>query len=343
MSDNTKDKPKPAEIARGCFGLIVLILGLVFMFRWCAGCGSERPNPIPPAAPMIPNADFFPAPPPGMFKKEQVPRSTQEPQSLDFTGLRGVLPGKWQKIQERTSYSEPAILDFTEKSVEETRFGFTHVGKYVVKDGLITFTDRDRDVNIYGLEFLSDSEIGLRPERVQNGTDFNDLSGRWRRISLPPGQQLALGSGPIADAKRQVQRIEQKLAKVEAILKSALSDRDEYAAKLRSLGVNSSADLKGNIRGQRVAENLVKLATEIEGLERQLAVIDTELLKAKTIVRRLEQESAGLTEEERQQLAFQLKETEDRMNATPTITTPINVDAAVEKALKESAKSKNNK
>jgi len=258
---------------------------------------------------------------------------------LDFTGLRGVLAGKWRKVEESTAYSEPAVMDFTEKSVEETRHGFTHVGKYVVKDELLTFTDRDGDANDYGLEFVNDGEIALRPEKVMDGTDFNDLSGRWKRISSPPNRIVPkLDTGPIADAKRQVQRIEQKLTKLESVLNSALSDRDDLAAKLRSLGVNSPADLKNNVRGMRLAENVVKLASEIDGLEQQLALIDGELLKARSIVRRMEREQASLPEEELRNLATQLREAEERTDGTPLPVTPLDVDAAVEKALSGSTK-----
>jgi hypothetical protein len=109
------------------------------------------------------------------------------------------------------------------------------------------------------------------------------------------------------------------------------------------LGVNSSADLKGNFRAQRIAEDLAKLANEIEGLERYLGVIDSELLKAKSIVRRLEQEAAGLTDDERLKLATQLREAEERTNIAPAITTPLDVDAAVEKALKGSPRPKKSK
>ena len=139
----------------------------------------------------------------------------------------------------------------------------------------------------------------------------------------------------IADAKRQVRRIEQKVAKVESLLQATIADRGELVTKLRSVGVHSTADLKGNIRGQRLAQEVTKLATEIDGLERQLASIDSELLKAKTIVRRMEREQAGLSDDEMRKLAEQLREAENRTDGVaPAPTTPLDVDAAVEKALK---------
>jgi hypothetical protein len=325
-------------------------VGLTLVALACYGCWSKKEEPKRNAD--TPKFGGFPSSPPNMGKGLGIPAppgssddgDEQQPSKLDFTDLKGILAGKWQKIEKRTAYSEPGLLDFTEKSVEETRYGFNHVGKFAVKDDLITFTDRDGDANVYGLEFVSDGEIALRPEKIKNGSDFNDLSGRWKRISLPSNRMASTkDTGPIADAKRQVQRIEAKLAKIETIQKSAFADRDELVAKLRAVGVNSVADLKGNIRGQTIAENLAKLATEIEGRERQLALIDTELLKAKSIVRRMEQEQAGLTQEELNALALQLRDLEDRSAAITLPITPIGVDSAVENALKGSPSQKKSK
>jgi len=228
-------------------------------------------------------------------------------------------------------------MEFTGKSIEFKELGFVDdVGKYEMKDDLLQITDRNGVVNIYGLEFLSDGEIALRPEKLKNGTDFNDLQGRWQRISLPTGRDPApLGKGPLADAKRQVQQVEQKESKLETLLETANADRDELVAKLRAVGVESTADLKGNFRGQRLAENVAKIAAEIDGLERQLASIDSELLKAKALVRRMEREEAGVSEDDMRRLAEQLKEVEERTDGmAPTPTTPLDVDSAVEKALK---------
>jgi formylglycine-generating enzyme required for sulfatase activity len=282
------------------------------------------------------------------------PTSSNNSGKMDFSGLRGVLDGKWQPkiIKESNGYSgysgknehkavsrvfwkQPDLLDFTAKSIEETDQGIKHVGKYVVKDDIITITDRDRDVNVYGLEFVSDDEIALRPEAIKNDSAFMTLSGRWMRISLPPNRTaLSQDSGPVADAKKQVLKIEVKLAKLEAIQKAALADRDDLAARLRSVGVNAVGDLKGNIRGQRIAENIAKLATEIGNRERQLAVIDGEILKAKSLVRRMEQEQAGLSEDEMRNLALQLREAEERIDGPSLPITPIDVNAAVENALR---------
>jgi hypothetical protein len=329
-------------------------VGLTLFSLTLTGCWSKVEK-----QPKKHKEDFGLAPAP---KNRAMPGSEK---SLDFTGLRGVLAGKWE-LKEEQEYTAKPTLDFTEgTTVFLKRYGSEKVAKYDFKDGVLTITtewdgmrragatlkpktkeQKEQAPNeyVYGVEFLSDGVISLRLDRSGDGFDWFQLAGQWRRISLPPSKQSpVLGTGPIADAKRQVQNIEAKLAKNEAVLKSALADRDDLVAKLRDLGVNSSADLKGNIRAQRVAENLAKLTNEVEGLERYLGVIDSELLKAKSIVRRLEQEQAGLSEEEMRTLATQLREVEERTDGTPLPVTPLDVDAAVEKALKGSTTSKKSK
>jgi hypothetical protein len=261
---------------------------------------------------------------------------------IDFSGLRGVLPGKWKYV-DNSNYSDPKFLDFTERSVELTSYG-KYVGKYDLKDDILTITNESLKVNAYGLEFVSDGEIALRPEGMRNYTIFGHLSGRWRRVSLPPNQSSSSQfSSRVADAKKQFQNVENKLAKLQAIQESALADRDDLAARLRDVGVNSTADLKGNIRGQRIAANIVKVATEIEGRERQLMLIEGEVIKAKSLVRRMEQEQAGFSEDEMRKLALHLREAEERTDGPSLPITPVDVDTAVELALKSTPKSKKSK
>lgn len=337
-----------------------MLVGVVFLVRGCAGCGGAKPDsPVDEAEPKPKlKSDLGDEAAPKRKRKSDLGGTPgQEKQALDFTGLRGVLIGKWEMKKE---YTENHTLEFTSgNTVYLKQYGSEKVGKYEFAGGLLTITagdaglrraevglrkpkapaDADPNVYTYGVEFLSDGELSLRLEQSGQGFDWFQLAGRWQRIGLPADkQELQKSSGPIADAKRQVQRIEQLLAKREGILKSALANRDELAEKLRSVGVNSPADLKGNIRGMRLAKNAVELATEIEGLEQQLAVIDTALLRAKSLVRQMESEQSSLSPDELRKLAEQLKEVESRTAGEPLPVTPLDVDAAVEKALKASPK-----
>ena len=221
----------------GGFLGIAMLVGIVFLVRGCAGCGGTKPDsPVDDAEPKPKlKSDLGDEAAPKRKRKSDLGGTPgQENQALDFTGLRGVLNGKW-KSKKESKWSEAEIIEFTEKSIETKSYHV--VGKYEMKGDLLRITDRDGASNIYGLEFLSDGEFSLRPEKLENGTSFNDIQGQWQRISMPTGKAV-LGTGPIADAKRRVQKIEQLLARREGILKSALANRDELAEKLRSVGVN---------------------------------------------------------------------------------------------------------
>jgi hypothetical protein len=146
-------------------------------------------------------------------------------------------------------------------------------------------------------------------------------------------------SGPLTDARERVKRFEKKRAALQPLLDKALGDRDELVAKLREAGVEKSADLKGNSRGQQLAASLQRLTVEIDGLERSITAIDKAIVEAQSVVRRLERERAGISEEEMRKLAEQLREVEERTDgASSKPLTPLEVDAALEKALKNTPK-----
>lgn len=323
---------------------IVSVIAMGLFFSFILGCSSNVEEPRQDTVEVTqPNTAI----PDQLWLK---PNEVNSEHALDVSGLSGVLSGKWQ--------FETHTLEFTSgHTVFLNRSGFEKVAEFEFDEGVLRITAESdgmrraaallKPVNqgdapneyVYAVEFLSDGEVSLRLEQSGEGFDWFQLAGRWKRIGLPADREhLRMSSGPIADAKRQVQGIEQKLSKLESVLQTTFADRDELASKLRSVGVNSPADVKNNVRGMRLAENAVKLATEIEELEHQLARIDSELLKAKSIVRRMEREQAELTEQERESLATQLRHAEERTDATPLPVTPLDVDSAVEKALKGSAR-----
>lgn len=138
----------------------------------------------------------------------------------------------------------------------------------------------------------------------------------------------------ISAAQARVTDFEKKRAALEPLLEKALADRDDLVAKLRAAGIKSAADLKGNAQGQKLAASLQRISAEVEGLERQQAALDSAILEAKAVVRRLEREQVGIGEEEMQKLAEQLREAEERTDGIGSQPlTPFDVDAALEKAL----------
>lgn len=167
-----------------------------------------------------------------------------------------------------------------------------------------------------------------------------DLSGPQKKVDLDsPGDQEE--SGPLADARQRVRRFETKRAALQRLLDKALAERDELVDKLRDAGVQKRADLKGNRRGQQLAGSLQRLTSEIDGLERSLAAIDKTILEAKSVVRRLERERAGISEEEMRRLAEQLREAEERTDgAGSQPVTPLELETALAKALQGRPKAK---
>ncbi|HBJ33575.1 MAG TPA: hypothetical protein DDZ51_02205 [Planctomycetaceae bacterium] len=143
-------------------------------------------------------------------------------------------------------------------------------------------------------------------------------------------------SNSISDAKQKLEAFEQKRTEIEPLLERAEADRDELIAKLREIGVNSTADLKGNARGQRLAESVLERDTEIAGLHSQMTLLDTVILDARAFIRRVEREAAGISEEEMRKLAEQMKDVQDRTDGTRLPVTPLDIDAAVEKAFQVS-------
>jgi len=83
-----------------------------------------------------------------------------------------------------------------------------------------------------------------------------------------------------------------------------------------------------------IDKSVQKVSAEIAGLQRQTATLDTAILDAKSVIRRMEREAAGISEDEMRKLAEQLKDVEDRTDGSALPVTPLDVDAAVDKALK---------
>jgi hypothetical protein len=264
------------------------------------------------------------------------------------------LLGVWTHASGKgTRYYPKMRLTFNERGIVtlgDASHNDEWIANYRAEPNRLIFSDKYGNTLRYDIGQLSDSELLLGSHvlhyvgglSVLQGA-YTFLEGRWRHESDTPDGAVALGTGPVADANRLVRKVEALLAKNEAKQKAAVAERDGWAAKLRAVGVHTPADLKGNARGRVIAENMVTLANEIEGRDRQLADLDAALLKANSLVRRLESEEATLTDAERRALAGQLKDVDERTDRVPLPVTPLDVEAAVEKALKATTPSKKSK
>ena len=307
-------------LGKAGFGCVMLV-GSAYLLMGVSGCGSASDS-----------------------KQKSDPARVTPPSSVtkELLGVWTHTSGKGTRYypKMRLTFNERGIVTLGDASHKDE-----WIANYRAEPDRLIFSDKYGNALHYDIGQLSGSELVLANHVLHyvGGLSvlqeaYTFLEGRWRHESDTQDGSVAPGTGPVADAKRQVQKIEATLAKHEAIQKAALAERDESAARLRSLGVNSAAELKGNVRGQRVAENLARLAAEIDGRERQLADIDTARLRAKALVRKMESEEANLSDAEMRTLAVQLKEVEERTDRVPLPVTPLDVDVAVEQALKATPK-----
>lgn len=274
-------------------------------------------------------------------------------QTSETNKLASRLAGEWVALEDESNDKKAVKLHFT-SGTNKLVYSYVERVKLPMQsrmDPPIYTGEERKQTRTYDIEKFTDRSILLKKEPLgQVVIEFEFTSddefmaiykcewnneprvqGRFRRV-VPRTPAPTPVANPLAQAKQQVQRIEQKLQKVEALQREAHQERDALVAKLRELGVESAADLKKNPRAQRAAENLAKLVAEIESTDAQLATIDTELLKARSIVRRMEREQAGISDDEMKRLAEQLRDAEARTDAAPRPITPLDVDAALNAA-----------
>lgn len=287
----------------------------------------------------------------GCGGKQEGPNPTGEPNQLASR-----LAGEWAALEDESNDKKAVKLHFT-SGTNKLVYSYVERVKLPMRSRMDppVYTGEERKQSrTYDIEKHTDRSILLKKEplgQVEIEFEFEFASddefvaiykcgwdtlepkvqGRFRRV-VPRTPAPSPDTSALAQAKQQVHRIEQKLQKVEAVQREAHQERDALVAKLRELGVESAADLKKNPRAQRTAENLAKLVAEIESMDAQLATIDTELLKARSIVRRMEREQAGISDDEMKKLAEQLRDAEARTDVAPRPITPLDVDEALKAA-----------
>ena len=140
----------------------------------------------------------------------------------------------------------------------------------------------------------------------------------------------------IDEAKHQVARIASTLMKTESVLISAKLDRASLVAHLKDMGIKVANEVKGNIRAKHTAEDLGRVTNEIDSLEKKVALVATQLLQAKAIVRRMEMEQSSLSEDELTQLSQQIHETDISSDGFSQSISPMDLDQTVNDALNNS-------
>lgn len=107
----------------------------------------------------------------------------------------------------------------------------------------------------------------------------------------------------------QLSRFEKRLAALEEILVKAEGERDDLLARLRGMGVKSSADLKSNPQARAIAETLQRVVREIVSLQRDATRFGEAISQTKTLLRQIDRaktlEGAGVNDDELAKLSEQ--------------------------------------
>jgi hypothetical protein len=243
--------------------------------------------------------------------------------TLYFTAASNKLVHSYvEKVQLPRSRLDPPVFTGEERT-HRTTWDFQAVGNSI-KIG------KDFHEVTIEFEFRDDDEfVAIRTPR----NEFSQgpkIEGRFRR------KNATVAKAPGDDAQARIDKFEQKRERLQTMLEKATLDQKGVIEKLKKAGVITSADLKGNPQGQRLAELLQKVTTEIDGLERQITTLDAAILDAKAIARRLERDKAGISEDEMEKLGLRLRELEERtdgVSARPA--TPLDIEAAFQRAMKK--------
>jgi hypothetical protein len=125
----------------------------------------------------------------------------------------------------------------------------------------------------------------------------------------------------IKAAELQIERLEKSRKANGAILEKCLKEKQDIVARLKSAGVKSGEDLKGNPKARKYADDLLKLSNELEGYERVDAAFEDGIAQCKALVRRLEQslvlDEAGITDQELAEVSAAILRLNEKQGVAP--------------------------
>ena len=191
----------------------------------------------------------------------------------------------------------------------------------------------------YDVEFRTDNELllvltddGLAQEH------FEQLSGRWQRVgvSASVGDIASLdNAGRSAAIQTQIKDLRQRRASIQELIDKAVVDKSELVARLKQSGVNTSSDLKANPAARQIAQNLVRLTSEIQSLQRDAMRLDEAIGKAESLIRRIGQSQVAISSDEFESLTGELMtaaEIRDGSTANATLD-PVSLETLLDNAL----------
>lgn len=135
--------------------------------------------------------------------------------------------------------------------------------------------------------------------------------------SLPP--PIVATTNPtqtkIAEVNQKIANLIKKRAASQILLDKTIQERDALIEKLRSMGVNSTADVQRVSGGKKYTDSLQRIAAERDRYQEDVARFDLGIADANGVIRRLERAELGGVELDDEFAAL----SEQRMNLDETV------------------------
>ena len=158
-----------------------------------------------------------------------------------------------------------------------------------------------------GLGYLSGRGAGW----IASGGEPAKPEGSVTQEVQPEDPPLDSWKGKIRDWQSRQGATQRILAKLE-------QDKQELVAKLRQVGIRSSADLKGKPTAIVHADELHEVAKQIAATKRKLEEREEDIIRMESAVRRLERlrllKEVGESEEEAAELARTIADLDDKLS-----------------------------
>jgi hypothetical protein len=302
-----------------------------FLLVGCRGCSGDKAVPTSPVVAhggpgddWLTRAIFPPTPP------APNPDDTEPAEEAGPVNKANLLVGRWRKegSEMTAEFTAGGNAVFTGGKVPPAATYQRRKEVNGTRD-LVRVSKNKHDWADIAPDFVSPTELVLVVTYDYCYGQFQELSGRWRRVSPAPGPSRR---GSPADANAHVEKLEGSRQALQRLLDKALAGRDDVVARMRDAGVKSPEDMRGNTRARERMPQLRRVTREIEGLERQITRLDNDILNAKALARRREQEKARVNEAEGRKTADELRQADERLDGKPAGVMPFDDEEALRKA-----------
>lgn len=113
-----------------------------------------------------------------------------------------------------------------------------------------------------------------------------------------PKDMESIKQGQLAKADAQITKLDEKRQRLLPLLEAAVNEKAVLIEKLRDAGIRAASDLQTTPSARSIVSALQKLDSDIRSLQAALGRADEGITYANAIKRRIEQEAAGVSNEE---------------------------------------------